>query len=583
MSDEMSEATLPENPVAEPLEPAQDAVVADDVPSPVPDDPVTTAAPRRIIGLGDDDVVPDKPAEPSSLTPSPEPPEENLEEKPVRDAPEPQLPQASSEENSSEGESQDAPAEASSEPAEEPAADADGAAEREPTEPATAIHDDQPVESDAASTTESEDESPEDQSDGVAASARAQERESAKRTKEALITQAELIAMAGEARTSVPEMNKLMEQWRQAGHASKGEDKRLWERFKAARDLFYARLDLERKARQTETAEAKRVKEELIAAAEELTQRSDLRQAQESMTALLAQWKKAPRAPRPVDEALWKRFKAAHDTVYQKFSAERQASGEALRAAAAAKRQLIDEAKGLTALRDRGRAREEMRRINEEFHALGYAGREQNRVLANEFRQAQDAFYTTLREAGGSRGPQGGGSGGDRGSNAGERGGSRGGGRGAPRRGSGPSSWSSDQGVSGRSSALSSSYDLLRFTDAASIRAEIARLEHQLENLSPSGASKRSHGGRLTLNLDDLDQHGRVTADLMRLRLRLAQVERMERTPPAAPSPAHASPGTTTAEAPDTAPEEIETVETVTVETAEPEETVADPGETTEN
>jgi len=58
--------------------------------------------------------------------------------------------------------------------------------------------------------------------------------------KERLIARAEEIAHSTDWRGTSNEMRRIMDEWKAAGRASKKDDDRLWERFMAAREVFFS-------------------------------------------------------------------------------------------------------------------------------------------------------------------------------------------------------------------------------------------------------------------------------------------------------------------------------------------------------
>jgi len=297
-------------------------------------------------------------------------------------------------------------------------------------------------------------------------------------TKESLIAQAELTAMTAPPAQAPAQMRALLDQWKQAGRTTKAEDDALWERFNQAQDQLFTRLDLLREQRQEAMAAAKQAKESLIATAEAVATRADVRQAAETMTALLAQWKLV--GPAPDDKDLWTRFKAAQDQVFRRRSETRRQAESEQREAAAAKRAIIAEAQGLVGAPDLRLANADLRRLGEAFRETGYAGRDLNKTLGDEFHQAQQDFYAWVHHE-----P-------------------------ARRRDAG------EQPAYGRRARL-----VQQIEDT---RAEIARAEQTLRSADSSGA-KRSHGTSITLTLGQSGGYSNAAAEAMRARLRLTDLE----------------------------------------------------------
>jgi hypothetical protein len=313
------------------------------------------------------------------------------------------------------------------------------------------------------------------------AAARKAEREASKALKEALCERAERGAITWSRQQGLEQFALLMKEWKQAGHASKGDDKRLWERFNAARDLFYGRIGLEQRNRRAAQEQAKTRKEELAAQVEAI-EVSDPKQAQDRLAELLADWKQAGSAGRAEDEALWRRFKAGHDQVFARVRELRKERDAVRRTGMETKREIIAEARSLIGAVDLGWARGRMRELSDAFRSAPSPGREAHKKLLAEFSKVKDEFYEWVKSE-----PE-------------------------RRKGSG-------------ARGLYYLYSRKQ-ADVRQLQADIDRVEGELREASPEGSSKRQHGSAIILNLGDESVYGVLSMELMRLRLRLAQANR---------------------------------------------------------
>ena len=304
------------------------------------------------------------------------------------------------------------------------------------------------------------------------------QRAATRATKQSLIAQAELIALTAPPATAAADMKALFERWKQAGRTTKSEDDALWARFNRAQDQLFTRLNLLREQRNSQLAEAARAKQSLIATAEEVCQRADLRQAAETMASLMAQWKAIGQARD--DQQLWQRFKAAQDTLYQRRNEDRQTSQAGQVQAAATKRAIIAEVQGLVGSPDLRRANTELRDLRVRFRQAGYAGRDLNKKLSNQFDKACQEF----------------------------------------------NDWAHAEPGRRRETGQVTSYDrrarLVRLIEQT--RADLTTAETTLKTTDSSGA-KRSHGSSITVLLGQSGQYSSVAADAMRLKVQLADLE----------------------------------------------------------
>jgi hypothetical protein len=120
----------------------------------------------------------------------------------------------------------------------------------------------------------------------------------AKRAKEALVREAELLATSKDWAPTARAFKQLMDRWRQAGRASRQDDDALWARFKTAQDSFFAAKDAVVAAEDESFRANLAVKEELLKEAEAILPISDLEAAKAALRSVQERWDKAGKVPR---------------------------------------------------------------------------------------------------------------------------------------------------------------------------------------------------------------------------------------------------------------------------------------------
>lgn len=187
------------------------------------------------------------------------------------------------------------------------------------------------------------------------------------------------------------QIDALFTSWQEAQKSgprlSKKDGDALWKRFRDARN----KLDHERRAYFAEldqrTKSSKSVKEELIAAAEKLTGDTSLNQYRD----LLEKWKKAPRAGKKVDDALWARFKAAGDALYQAKKAADDEEDAAFNGNLEIKLAILTEAEALLTATDAESARATLTALNKRWDAAGKVPRAQLKPTEERMRKVEAA------------------------------------------------------------------------------------------------------------------------------------------------------------------------------------------------
>nr|WP_255378663.1 DUF349 domain-containing protein [Mycobacterium sp. E3339] len=176
--------------------------------------------------------------------------------------------------------------------------------------------------------------------------------------KEALAAEAEeLAANSTQWKAAGDRLRAILEEWKTISGLDRKVDDALWKRYSAAREAFnrrrgshFAELDRERMG-------VRQAKERLCERAEELSDSTDWTATSAEFRKLLTEWKAAGRAARDVDDALWRRFKAAQDVFFTARNAATAEKDAELRANATAKEALLAEAEKIdTSNHDAARA-----------------------------------------------------------------------------------------------------------------------------------------------------------------------------------------------------------------------------------
>src|SRR5699024_9862877 len=147
---------------------------------------------------------------------------------------------------------------------------------------------------------------------------------------------------------STAKMRELFEQWRTVQKTGprlpRATEDELWQRFRSARNTFeknrrafFSQLD-------ARNAEAKKIKEDLIARAEALQNSTDWGPTTIQYRDLMTEWKKSPRASRKDDDALWARFRSAQDVFFKARDAANAELDREYEANLAVKEQILKDA-----------------------------------------------------------------------------------------------------------------------------------------------------------------------------------------------------------------------------------------------
>ncbi|WP_299518483.1 DUF349 domain-containing protein [uncultured Serinicoccus sp.] len=216
--------------------------------------------------------------------------------------------------------------------------------------------------------------------------------------REELVAEAEQLAATDPGRIqwkqSSARIRELLDEWkahqRSGPRLDKEAENALWQRFSHARSAFdkmrktwFAQLD-------EEHGQAKATKERLVREAEALSTSKDWGATAGAFKRLMQDWKRAGRASRADDDALWVRFKAAQDAFFdakdEVVAAEEAEFSENLKV----KEALLVEAEAITvdeAHLDQAKA--ELRRVQDRWDAAGKVPRGDIKRVENRLRAVE--------------------------------------------------------------------------------------------------------------------------------------------------------------------------------------------------
>ena len=235
------------------------------------------------------------------------------------------------------------------------------------------------------------------------AAERAAAKEQALKERTAIVERAEAIAEQDPARTqwknSGAELRELLESWKAAQRRGPRLDRPtedgLWKRFSHARTTFdrhrrqfFSELDAKQ-------AQVRAAKEALIKRAEEMQNSTDWAGTSAKYRDLLAEWKKAGRASRKEDDALWARFRAAQQVFYDARRAKDEAVDAEFAENLKVKEALVAKAEALLPIKDVKAAKKALRPIQDAWEEAGRVPRGAVRRIEGRMRAVEDA----IREA----------------------------------------------------------------------------------------------------------------------------------------------------------------------------------------
>ena len=188
------------------------------------------------------------------------------------------------------------------------------------------------------------------------------------------------------------EIEEIQKEWRTIGFASRKDNQKIYDRFRAACDKFYGRKrDFYNEYKDSINQNLEK-KISLCEAAEALKSSTEWKKATEQFIELQKQWKEIGAVPRKKSEQLWKRFRAACD----EFFAERDKNAKPendFYGNLKAKQRLVDEIKAYVLTGDDVADQEAMKAFQARWQEIGFVPFKEKDNIAKAYKEAlQEKF-----------------------------------------------------------------------------------------------------------------------------------------------------------------------------------------------
>ena len=198
------------------------------------------------------------------------------------------------------------------------------------------------------------------------------------------------------------EIEDIQKEWKTIGFASKKENQKIYDRFRAACDKFYGRKrDFYNEYKDSINSNLEK-KISLCEAAEALKSSTEWKKATDQFINLQKQWKEIGAVPRKKSEQLWKRFRAACD----EFFAERDKNAKPendFYGNLKAKQRLIEEIKAYELKGDESDAAA-MQDFQKRWQEIGFVPFKEKDNVAQAYKEALNAKFPHNGRGAGRRG-----------------------------------------------------------------------------------------------------------------------------------------------------------------------------------
>ena len=222
------------------------------------------------------------------------------------------------------------------------------------------------------------------------------------------------VKSSNEWNTLSTEIEEIQKTWRTIGFATRKENQKIYDRFRAACDKFFTRKREYYTQFKDSMNENMEKKLSLIEQAEALKDSKEWKKTTEALIALQKQWKEIGAVPRKKSEQLWKRFRAACDEFFNERDKNAKPEND-FYGNLKAKKALVEEINEYALSGDAAADREAARAFADRWQGIGFVPFKEKDAIQASYTEAMKAKFPDFSP----RGPRQGGG------NAGRGGGSR--------------------------------------------------------------------------------------------------------------------------------------------------------------
>lgn len=193
------------------------------------------------------------------------------------------------------------------------------------------------------------------------------------------------------------ELESLFEEWRAIGPVPRKFNQSVWDRFKQAYNQFYTNKNNYFKFLNNERAVNLKTKTELCEKAEELMNSIEWNKATKSILELQDQWKKSGPVHEKQSDKIWKRFRAACDTFFNRKAGHFEHQVNEQKENLAAKTALLTKLDDLKSKDNVDEVLTEVKSIQAEWNRIGFVPMAQKEDMQKRYNEALNAIYGAFK------------------------------------------------------------------------------------------------------------------------------------------------------------------------------------------
>lgn len=193
------------------------------------------------------------------------------------------------------------------------------------------------------------------------------------------------------------EVIALQEKWKTIGFAPKKSNVKIFERFRAACDVYFNKKSAFYKSIKEDMEKNLELKKALCEKAEALKDSTEWKSTTEKMIALQKEWKTIGSVARKHSDAVWKRFISACDYFFEQKNKNVSSQKNVEQTNLAAKKELIEKIKNLDEALAAEEAMIELKAMMAEWNGIGHVPFKEKDKIYKEYHEAVDSQFDRLK------------------------------------------------------------------------------------------------------------------------------------------------------------------------------------------
>jgi hypothetical protein len=194
--------------------------------------------------------------------------------------------------------------------------------------------------------------------------------------------------------------NELMDKWKEIGMVPLKYKESLWEEFRAARNDFFNKKNIFFKQLNAERNKFLQVKNDLCEKAESIANNPiDWMRQTEEIKHLQEQWKKSGPVHEKISEVIWKRFRTACDSFFEKKAQHYASQVEEQKQNLEVKKSLIAKLEALLAADQQHDLINDLKSIQEEWNNAGFVPMSDKEKINKRYSELNDMVFSKFKEA----------------------------------------------------------------------------------------------------------------------------------------------------------------------------------------